>query len=201
VLQEEGEYAACASLIFPGIKFDERSARFSGTDSMSTPRKLSLGHIQSMSRNKSIDLGGPPTWEPGPLDVVAASCCISEPDTNCDNLEKASPCSRSMSTSAADLPFDVLPKIARCVLQSASRQQSVIALLAMCGVCRQWRRAVCCLEKGTHLLFDGTESQMPSGSASTYEQKFRSLPQAERARILFAAAQLLKGEIPAASRC
>jgi hypothetical protein len=170
----------------------------SASGSMVSPRKHSLGHVQDMARNKSIDLGGPPAWEPGPLDV-AASCCISEPDTNCDNVEETCPSKRRFPPPAASLPFDVLRKIAHCVLQSASRQQSVISVLAMCGVCRHWRQAASGLEKGTNVLFDGTESQMSSCSASTYEQKFRSLPQAERASVLFAAACLFKGAMLIAS--
>ena len=123
---------------------------------------------------------------------VALSTHLSEPDAQLD-LEDISPCTAPVHPQVAHLPENVVRHIAHHALQSGGRQNSILALLAMCGVCTHWRQAASCVDKGTGLIFDGTKAQTSNSATTTYEQKFRTLPQGERARILHAAAQLLRG--------
>ena len=123
-----------------------------------------------------------------PLDISMHKRAMSEPDGEHDtNLDE---CSTSSSpTTVAHLPENVVRLVALHSLQSGGRQNSILALLAMCGVCKHWRKAASSVHGS--LLFDGTAQR--NAATTTYEQKFRTLPQSERQRVLLAAAKLLRG--------
>jgi hypothetical protein len=147
----------------------------------------------------SCDVDRALACEPLALDVGLATC-MSEPDRQRDALDDISPRSASLQDQVAHLPDNVVRNIARFALQSGGRQNSVLVLLAMCGVCRHWRQAASHVEKGTGLLFDGTPAQNSStANVTTYEQKFRTLPQRKRTQILISAAKHLRGAFPSLS--
>jgi hypothetical protein len=147
---------------------------------------LSLHDQVSMQRNKSCDMES----VFGRLqadDLAALATTLSEPE--CARLPDQPPVVDQVHIS--DLPENVVRIIAQFCLQSGGRQSSILSLLAMCGVCKHWRKSASFLSPGSSLLFDGTKA---TGTASsTLEQKYRTLPQAERTRILHAAASLFRG--------
>ena len=120
------------------------------------------------------------------------TCCMSEPDAQLDDTDAPTSSEQESRVRVAHLPENVVRVIAKMALQAGGRQNSVLALLALCGVCRHWRRAASLVDCDACLIFDGAKAS--NGTAnSTYEQKFRMLPQSERARVLLAAAKLLRG--------
>lgn len=120
-------------------------------------------------------------------DCHALATTLSEPETCRLSYQAPEPDQVHIS----DLPENVVRIIAQFCLQSGGRQSSILSLLAMCGVCKHWRKSASYLSPGSSLLFDGTKA---TGTASsTLEQKYRTLPQAERTRILHAAASLFRG--------
>jgi hypothetical protein len=120
-------------------------------------------------------------------DLSALATTLSEPE--CSGVPDLPPAVDQVHIS--DLPDNVVRIIAQFCLQSGGRQSSILSLLAMCGVCKHWRKSASFLSPGSSLLFDGTKA---TGTASsTLEQKYRTLPQAERTRILHAAASLFRG--------
>ena len=142
-------------------------------------------HIR-MQRNKScdMDLASCDRLEADDLDLVTT---LSEPETSRLNYEPP----EAEQVHISDLPENVVRIIAQFCLSSGGRQSSILSLLAMCGVCKHWRKSASYLSPGSSLLFDGTKA---TGTASsTLEQKYRTLPQAERTRILHAAASLFRG--------
>jgi hypothetical protein len=144
-----------------------------------------------MQRNKSCDMDRTVCERLNADLDVALDTCLSEPDqTAHDPTDERTP-GTTAQVHISDLPENVVRIIAAHTLQSGGRQSSILSLLAMCGVCKHWRKAASYLPPGSSLLFDGTKA---TGSASsTLEQKYRTLPQVERARILHAAASLFRG--------
>ena len=131
-----------------------------------------------------MDLASCDRLEADDLDLVTT---LSEPETSRLNYEPP----EADQVHISDLPENVVRIIAQFCLSSGGRQSSILSLLAMCGVCKHWRKSASYLSPGSSLLFDGTKA---TGTASsTLEQKYRTLPQAERTRILHAAASLFRG--------
>lgn len=140
-----------------------------------------------MQRNKSCDMDIAVCDRlHGDDDLDALATTLSEPETSRMNYQAPVD-----ELHISDLPENVVRTIAQFCLQSGGRQSSILSLLAMCGVCKHWRKSASYLSPGSSLLFDGTKA---TGTASsTLEQKYRTLPQAERTRILHAAATLFRG--------
>lgn len=131
-----------------------------------------------------------PACERLETDLDMSLACMSEPDTAVDHGQDSTLGSIE-PVQIADLPENVVRTIALHTLQSGGRQNSILSLLSMCGVCKRWRSAASCLTPGSSLLYDGTKA---TGTASsTMEQKYKTLPKPERTRILHAAATLFRG--------
>lgn len=130
------------------------------------------------------------------------NCCMSDPECELEDEAEAPPSSSDKDSRCrvAHLPENVVRVIAKMALQAGGRQNSVLALLALCGVCRHWRRAASSVESDACLIFDGAKASNSTAN-STYEQKFRMLPQSERTRVLLAAAKLLRGMLFTAHGC
>lgn len=152
--------------------------------------------MTSLKRNKSAgscDMDRGVVCEALALDVGLATC-MSEPETAVDGRDDFSERCSPSHGQVAHLPENVVRHIAHHALQAGGRQNSILVLLAMCGVCKHWRQAASHVRSGTNLLFDGTAAQSSStANATTYEQKFRTLAQPKRMQILLAAAKLLRG--------
>lgn len=143
-----------------------------------------------MQRNKSCDMDRMPACERLETDLDVSLACMSEPDTAVDHGQDSTLCIPE-PVQIADLPENVVRTIALHTLQSGGRQNSILSLLSMCGVCKRWRNAASCLTPGSSLLYDGMKA---TGTASsTMEQKYKTLPKQERTRILHAAAGLFRG--------
>lgn len=143
-----------------------------------------------MQRNKSCDMDRVPPCERLETDLDVSLACMSEPDTAVDHGQDST-LGMPEPVQIADLPENVVRTIALHTLQSGGRQNSILSLLSMCGVCKRWRNAASCLTPGSSLLYDGTKA---TGTASsTMEQKYKTLPKQERTRILHAAAALFRG--------
>ena len=173
-----------------GKKMSERMLPVTGA-TLASPCQTRSSCMSELMRNKSCDIDRAGVCEP--LDGLSISCCISEPETNREGLDDSASLTPRQTTSAAHLPHDVVRHIAQYALQTGGRQHSILALLAMCGVCKHWRQAASHLEKGSNLVFDGTKATTACDKTSTHGQKFRSLSQPERSRVLRAAARLLRG--------
>lgn len=133
-----------------------------------------------------------PACERLETDLDVSLACMSEPDTAVDHGQDST-LGIIEPVQIADLPENVVRTIALHTLQSGGRQNSILSLLSMCGVCKRWRNAASCLTPGSSLLFDGTKA---TGTASsTMEQKYKTLPKQERTRILHAAATLFRGMV------
>lgn len=105
--------------------------------------------------------------------------------------------STNAEAESVHLPQIALRSIATYLVQSEAPGSVLINLLAMCGVCSEWRNVARELNPGTCLGFDGLDNAFPSQSSI---QRFRRLTPTAKEEVFLAAARLFFGEcrLPAA---
>jgi hypothetical protein len=145
-----------------------------------------------MQRNKSCDVGCPSDGDHLGIDAGFLTY-MSDPEAGPGHDEPSTSGSTERNP-VAHLPENAVRLIALHTLQAGGRQLSFLSLLSMCGVCKHWRSVASYLEPGSHLHFDGTRGNA-ANVLSTFEQRFRALPQFERALVLRRAARLFRGAL------
>lgn len=96
---------------------------------------------------------------------------------------------------SAHLPPNVLRSIVTYLVQGEAPGSGsvLINMLAMCGVCSEWRAVARELNPGTCLGFDGLDNAFPSQPSI---QRFRRLSAAAKEDVFLAAARLFVGASP-----
>jgi hypothetical protein len=92
---------------------------------------------------------------------------------------------------APDLPSDVLKVIARLAVEQARPGNRLLVLLAMAGVCRQWRELAREVPSDLPIAFDGSADNSLTGGTPF---RFRRCAPAKKEGTFLAGASLLTGE-------
>jgi len=105
--------------------------------------------------------------------------------------QEAGPAGAAPRPEAPDLPCDVVKVIARLAVEHARPGNRLLVLLAMAGVCKQWRQVVREVPGDLPIAFDGSADNSLTGGTPF---RFRRCAAAKKEGTFFAGAALLTGE-------
>jgi hypothetical protein len=108
-----------------------------------------------------------------------------------DAAARAAPAEPPERPEAPDLPCDVVKVIARLAVEHARPGNRLLVLLAMAGVCKQWRLVVRVVPSDLPIAFDGSADNSLTGGTPF---RFRRCAAAKKEGTFLAGAALLTGE-------
>jgi hypothetical protein len=96
------------------------------------------------------------------------------------------------SSELGHLPDAVVRSIASFLIQNESPGNTVLQLLAMAGVCKQWRALAREVPSDAPIAFDGLDNATATGRATMY--KFRKCGSRVKQEVFQGAARLFTGQ-------